>query len=97
MAFLGFPDIAGMFESVKNAGFEREVANILVSAMLSAWLTAMWGLGQKRFLGFAADAATAAYLSMKQLEQKNLLTLTVPKEMLTADNLSRFQTEEKTQ
>jgi hypothetical protein len=47
------------------------------------------------------DAATAMYLSLSALEKKGFLSLTVPKDLLDADNLSRFQTsrfqtEEKT-
>lgn len=95
MNLIAFPDIPAMFESVKNAGYEREVADMLVSAALSAWVSAMWRLGQKKFFNFAADAATAMYLSLRALEKKNLLTLTVPKDLLDAGNLSRFQTEEK--
>lgn len=84
----------GWVEAAKNAGYERNVVNVLLSGAISAWLAAMWGLGQKKFFGFAADAATAAFLSMRQLEAKNLLTLTVPTKLLDAANLSRFQTEE---
>ena len=38
------------------------------------------------------DAATAMYLSLESLEKKGFLTLTVPSDLLAADNLSRFQT-----
>jgi hypothetical protein len=41
------------------------------------------------------DAATATYLSLRELEQKNFLTLTVPSDLRAPDNLSRFQTEQK--
>lgn len=83
----------GWVEAAKNAGYERNVVNVLLSGAISAWIAAMWGLGKKKFFSFAADAATAAYLSMRQLEQKNLLTLTVPRDLLDAGNLARFQTE----
>jgi hypothetical protein len=42
------------------------------------------------------DASTAMYLSLRDLEDKKFLKLTVPKDLLDADNLSRFITESKT-
>jgi len=41
------------------------------------------------------DAATAMYLSLRELEDKNFLVLTVPQDLLEANNLSKFQTELK--
>jgi hypothetical protein len=101
MGLIDFPDPIGMFEGAKNAGLEREAANSLVSAAYSAWISAMWRSGTAKWVSFAGegqafkDAATSVYLSLSRLEAKNFLTLTVPTDMLDADNLSRFQTEEK--
>jgi hypothetical protein len=102
MGLIDFPDPVSMFEGAKNAGLEREVINALMSAAYSAWITFVWRSGtSKAALWFGEgqalkDAATTAYLSLSELEKKNFLTLTVPKDLLDADNLSRFQTEEKT-
>jgi hypothetical protein len=67
--------------------------NALLSAYFSGLITFLWSLGQKPFLSFCADAATAMYLSLNKLEKKGFLSLTIPSGMLTAKNLSRFQTE----
>ena len=90
-----------MFEGAKNAGLERDIAQALVSAAYSASISAMWRSGSAKWVLITGegqalkDAATAMYLSLRELEKKNFLTLTVPKDLLDADNLSRFQTEEK--
>jgi hypothetical protein len=102
MGLIDFPDPVAMFEGGKTAGLEREVINSVVSAAYSAWITAMWRSGSAKWVSFSGegpalkDAATAVYLSLANLEAKGFLSLTVPTDMLTADNLSRFQTEEKT-
>jgi hypothetical protein len=102
MGLLDFPDPVAMFEGGKTAGLEREVVNAFVSSAYSAWISAMWRSGSAKWVivtgeGQAMkDAATAMYLSLRELEKKNFLTLTVPKDLLDADNLARFQTEEQT-
>jgi hypothetical protein len=99
MDLIGFPNPVSMFEGAKNAGLEREIVNSVVSAAYSAWISAMWRSGSAKWALWAGegqamkDAATAVYLSLRELEQKNFLTLTVPTDLLAADNLSRFQTE----
>ena len=91
-----------MFEGAKNAQLEREVVNSLVSAAYSAWISAMWRSGSAKWVSYSGegpalkDAATAVYLSLADLEAKGFLSLTVPKDLLDPNNLSRFQTEEKT-
>ena len=102
MGLIDFPDPVGMFEGAKNANLEREAANALVSAAYSAWICTVWRSGGAKWAIFTGegqalkDAATAMYLSLSQLETKDFLALTVPKDLLNADNLSRFQTERKT-
>ena len=101
MGLFTLPDPVSMFESAKNAGLEREVANAFVSASLSAAIAGMWRSGSAKWANWTGegealkDAATVMYLSLRELEKKNFLTLTVPKDLLDAGNLSRFQTEEK--
>jgi hypothetical protein len=103
MGFIDLPDPVSMFEGAKNAGLERDIARSLVSAAYSAWITFMWRSGSAKWVQITGegqalkDAATAAYLSLRELEKKNFLALTVPQDLLSADNLSRFQTEEKIQ
>jgi|SRR5580700_3634260 hypothetical protein len=101
MGLVDFPDPIAMFEGAANAKLEREVANALVSSAYSAWISAMWRSGSAKWVLITGegqalkDAATAVYLSLAPLKEKGFLTLTVPKDLLDADNLSRFQTEEK--
>jgi hypothetical protein len=42
------------------------------------------------------DAATSMYLTLSDLESKNFLTLTVPKDLIEASNVSNFQSEWRT-
>jgi hypothetical protein len=102
MGLIDFPDPVAMFEGGKTAGLERDVVNALVSSAYSAWICAMWRSGSAKWANWTGegqamkDAATAMYLSLRDLEKKNFLCLTVPKDLLDADNLAKFQTEEKT-
>lgn len=99
MGLIDFPDPVSMFEGAKTANLDREIINSLVSAAYSAWISAMWRSGSAKWADWSGegqalkDAATAVYLSLRELEKKNFLSLTVPKDLLDADNLSRFQTE----
>lgn len=101
MGLIDFPDPVSMFEGAKNASLEREVVNSIISGAYSAWISAMWRSGSAKWVQITGegqalkDAATAMYLSLRELEKKGFLSLTVPKDLLDADNLSRFQTEEK--
>lgn len=102
MGLFSIPNPVSMFESARNAGLEREVANAFVSATLSATITGMWRSGAAKWADWTGegqalkDAATAMYLSLEPLITKQFLTLTVPSDMLEPNNLSRFQTEYKT-
>jgi len=101
VSFLSFPDPVSIFESAKTAGLERDELNALVSAAYSATITALWRSGDAKWSAWFGegqalkDAATAMYLSLRALEKKNFLTLTVPSDMLKPENLSKFQTEKK--
>lgn len=98
MPLLEFPNPAGWYEAVKNAGLERDSANAFISAIFSAQITFLWRSGSSKWAQWLGegkalqDAATAMYLSLQQLEKKNFLTLTVPKDVFADDNLSRFLT-----
>jgi hypothetical protein len=95
------PDPVSMFESAKNAGLEREIAQALVSASVSAAIAGMWRSGSAKWADWTGegqalkDAATVMYLALEQQLQAGFLTLTVPKDLLDANNLSRFQSERK--
>lgn len=101
MGLIDFPDPLSMFEGAKTAGLEREVINAVMSAAYSAWITFVWKSGGGKWVQITGEgdalkqAATAAYLSLRALEQKNFLTLTVPQDLVNSANLARFQTEEK--
>ena len=102
MDFIGIPDPVSMMEAAANGKLERELVNSLVSSSYSALISFLWRSGSSKWAIWTGegqgmkDAATALYLSLRELEQKQFLTLTVPKDLLDADNLSKFQTEEKT-
>jgi hypothetical protein len=95
------PDPVSMFESAKNAGLEREIANALVSASVSAAITGMWRSGSAKWADWTGegqalkDAATVMYLTLEQQLKPGFLTLSVPKDLLDPNNLSRFQSEFK--
>lgn len=102
MGLIDFPDPVSMFEGAETAKLERDVANSLVSTTYSAWISAMWRSGDAKWAKWTGegqamkDAATAMYLSLRVLEKKGFLALTVPQDLLDPDNLSKFQTEEQT-
>src|SRR5579871_4179580 len=102
MGLIDLPDPLSMFEGAKTAGLDREVINALVSSTYSAWISFTWRSGSAKWADWTGegqalkDAAIAMYLSLSTLERKGFLTLTVPNDLLTAANLSKFQTERKT-
>jgi len=102
MGIFQIPDPVSMFESAKNAGLEREIAAAMVSASLSAAIAGMWRSGTAKWADWTGegqalkDAATVMYLTLHQQLKPGFLVLTVPKDLLDADNLARFQTESQT-
>lgn len=102
MGLIDFPDPISMFEGAATAKLEREVINAVISSAYSAWISFAWRSGSAKWATFTGegqalkDAATSMYLSLRDLEKKNFITLTVPQDLLDPDNLSKFQTEEKT-
>jgi hypothetical protein len=101
MGLLDFPNPSDWINSFKLGQLEREAANAVMSAAYSSYITGLWTEGSNKIfskLGAGQglrDIATAAYLSLRELEAKGFLTLTVPKDLLDPGNLSRFQTEFK--
>lgn len=99
MALFNIPDPVSIYESAVTAKLEREEADAFVSALYSSEISFLWRLGSKSLFGLGAalqDMATAQYLTLSQSQTKGFLKLTVPKDLLNPDNLSRFQTEYKT-
>jgi hypothetical protein len=102
MGLLDFPDPVSILEGVKNANLERETASALISSLYSAWISFVWRSGSAKWADWSGegqamkDAATAMYLSLEPLQKKDFLSLTVPTDLLDADNLTKFQTQEKT-
>ena len=100
MGLIDFPDPVSMFEGAKTANLERQVVNSVMSAMYSSWISFVWRSGSAKWADWTGegqamkDAATAMYLSLRELEAKNFLSLTVPADMLKPENISKFQTEE---
>ena len=101
MGILDIPSPVDMVEAAINGKFEREVANVVISAVYSCYITGLWRSGSAKWADWFGegqalkDMATVTYLSVRVLETKNFLTLTVPKDLLDPDNLARFQTERK--
>lgn len=102
MGLIDFPDPVSMFEGAATAKLEREVVNSIMSAAYSSWITFMWRSGSAKWADWSGegqamkDAATSAYLTLSGLEKKGFLRLTVPKDLLDANNLARFQSEQQT-
>ena len=98
MGLLEFPNPVAWVEGAKTAGLEREEINAFLSMLYSAQISFLWRSGSSKWAQYIGegkalkDAATAMYLSLEQLEKKGFLMLTVPKDLLDADNLSRFET-----
>ena len=94
------PNFIGWYESAKNSGLERDIANAIVSASINAWIAFTWSSGDSKWASIIGegkalkDAATAAYVSLEELQKKGFLVLAPPKEMLSNDNISRFQVRE---
>lgn len=101
MPLLEFPNPVAWYESGKNAGLERDQINAFASMAYSAQISFLWRSGESKWAQWVGegkamqDAATAIYLSLQNLQKTGFLTLTVPKDLLDADNLSRFQTSSK--
>jgi hypothetical protein len=101
MALLEFPDPGAILNSFKMGALERDELKAILSAMYSSYISGLWGEGAGKWAVWTGagqgmkDAATAAYLTLRELEKKGLITLTVPTEMMATANLSRFQTETK--
>lgn len=102
MGLIDFPNPVGWFEGVKDADQKRDIINSVTSAVYSAWIAFTWRSGTSKWAQVIGegkalqDSATAMYLALHELEKKNFLTLTVPQDLLDANNLSRFQTERMT-
>jgi len=102
MSLLEFPNPVAWLEGAKNASLERDEINAIASVVYSAQITFLWRSGSSKLAQWFGegqalkDAATAMYLSLENLQKKGFLTLTVPKDLLEADNTSRFQTSSKT-
>lgn len=98
MGLLNFPNPVEWIASAKDDSEKRTLVNATMSALYSAQITFLWETGRRSLWGEGRAlqrTATAIYLTLSVLEQKNLITLTVPKDLLAADNLSQFQTERK--
>lgn len=98
MGLFDIPDPVSMFESAKNAGLEREVAEALISVAISDYITGLWAQGTSKLFSWfgegqaAKDMATACYLSVTRNAALKWLVLTVPEDLLDPNNLNRFQT-----
>ena len=101
MGLIDFPNVADWITSIKDDDQKRALINSAASAAYSAWITFTWRQGSSKlalWLGEGQalqDSAVAMYLTLRDLERKNLITLTVPQDLLESSVLSKFQTEHK--
>jgi hypothetical protein len=99
MGLLDFPNPASWVTSIKDDDQKRATINAVTSAAYSAWIAFLWRSGQRNLFGFGpalADAAVSTYLSLHVLQKKGFLALSLPQDMLKADVLAKFVTEEET-
>jgi hypothetical protein len=90
--------IGTLWQQVAMGKLEREIANAGASALASMLVTGLWSQGvhlSTKWFGnegeVLKDQAVAAYLTLKALEEKNFLTLTVPVDLLADNNrMSKF-------
>lgn len=100
MGLLDFPNPTEWITGVKDDDQKRALINSAASAAYSAWITFMWRSGGSKWAQYFGegkalqDCATAAYVTLSQLERKGFLTLTVPNDLRA--NMSNFVTEEHT-
>jgi len=88
-------------KGIKNDDQRRDMINAAASALYSAQITFLWETGKAakgKFWSFEGPAlmrtAVSIYLTLAELEKKGFLTLTVPQDLLAANNLAVFQTEQ---
>lgn len=99
MGIFQIPDPVSMVNSYKDGSLERQTAEAFASVILSNYITGLWAQGSSTLFGWfgegqaARDMATVAYLSLTSKKELPWLVLTVPKDLLSADNLSRFQSQ----
>jgi hypothetical protein len=96
MLDLTFPNPVSWFESAATGKMDRDVMKSILSAVYSNYITLMFETGRKKLWGEGpALQATArvTYLSLQPLVQKGLLVLSVPKDLLDPDELSKFESE----
>ncbi len=99
MSLIDFPNPMQWIASAKDDNQKRELINATMSALYSAQITLLWETGRKKLWGEGQAlqrTAVSMYLTLSTLEQKGLIVLTVPKDLLDPNVLSLFQTEAKT-
>src|SRR5256885_16235862 len=99
MSLLEFPNPVTWVTTLKDDNQKRELINATMSALYSSYISFLWRSGSSRWAQYIGegkalqDSAVAMYLSLRELQKKNFLVLTVPSDMLSADILSHFQSE----
>lgn len=99
MGLIDFPSPIGWFESIKDENQKRDLINATMSALYSAQITLLWETGRRKLWGEGPAlqrTATSMYMTLKALEKKGLLVLTVPKDLLEKSNLDQFEIERVT-
>lgn len=90
-----------MVEGAITSNLDRKIINSLVSSAYSAQITFLWRQGSSKIAQWLGegkamqDAAVAQYLTLRPLQDKGFLTLTVPSDMLDPNVLAKFQTVER--
>jgi hypothetical protein len=96
VALFDFPNPVAWFESAATGKIERETLKTLLSSAYSTYITVLFETGRKKLWGEGAalqQTARATYLSLQPMVNKGELVLTVPRDLLDPDALSKFQSE----
>jgi hypothetical protein len=99
MGLLDFPNPVEWITGAKDDAEKRLLVNATMSALYSAQITLLWETGRSKLWGEGKAlqrTAVSIFLTLEALQKKGLITLTVPKDLLDADNLAQFQTQEIT-
>jgi hypothetical protein len=96
VALFDFPNPVSWFESAATGKIERETLKTLLSSAYSTYITMLFETGRRKLWGEGAAlqaTARATYLALGPMIDKGELALSVPKDLLDPDAMSKFQSE----
>lgn len=90
------PNPVDWFNSFASGKLDREELKAALSVVYSDYITFLFESGRKKWWGEGPAlqaTARATYLSLQPMVEKGLVSLSVPKDLLDPDALSKFQSE----